>query len=113
PYSVPGYEKLYKTGDLAKYLPDGNIAFLGRSDFQVKIRGYRIELSEIEYHLLGIEDIQETVVMVKENKGSSYLCAYVVSANPLDTDRIKMQLAKELPDYMIPPVYVPLDMIPI
>ncbi|KAE8561283.1 non-ribosomal peptide synthetase [Paenibacillus polymyxa] len=113
PYSMPGYEKLYKTGDLAKYLPDGNIAFLGRSDFQVKIRGHRIELSEIEYHLLGIADIQETVVMVKENKGSSYLCAYVVSANPVDTDRIKIQLAKELPDYMIPSVYVPLDMIPI
>ncbi|WP_143328842.1 amino acid adenylation domain-containing protein, partial [Clostridium beijerinckii] len=72
--------KIYKTGDLARWLPDGNIEFLGRIDNQVKIRGFRIELGEIENRLLENENIKEATVLVKENKdGEKYICAYVVS----------------------------------
>ncbi|MFB6363596.1 amino acid adenylation domain-containing protein [Paenibacillus elgii] len=113
PYAETGYEKLYKTGDLAKYLPDGNIAFLGRSDFQVKIRGYRIELGEIEYRLLGMDAIREAVVMVKENNGSQCLCAYLVTNREIGKEEIKASLAKELPDYMIPSALVQLEYMPI
>ncbi len=113
PYAVSGYEKLYKTGDLAKYLPDGNIAFLGRSDFQVKIRGYRIELSEIEYRLLRMDAIREAAVMLKENNGSQCLCAYLVTHRQIDKEEITASLAKELPDYMIPSAFVRLDHMPV
>jgi amino acid adenylation domain-containing protein len=73
-------ERLYKTGDLGRYLPDGNIEFLGREDFQVKIRGHRIELGEIESHLLKQPDIKETIVAaVGEGRHDKQLVAYIVS----------------------------------
>ncbi len=94
---------LYKTGDLARWLPDGNIEFLGRIDRQVKIRGYRIELAEIERQLLSLENIKEAVVTAGEKKsGQDFLAAYVVCTKPLDQAAIKSSLALRLPDYMIP-----------
>ncbi len=76
---IPG-ERMYLTGDLARWLPDGNIEFIGRTDNQVKIRGFRIELGEIEAELLKCDSIKEAVVLAKENvEGSKYLCAYIVS----------------------------------
>ncbi|NEW07887.1 amino acid adenylation domain-containing protein [Paenibacillus sp. SYP-B3998] len=113
PYAQASYEKLYKTGDLAKYLPDGNISFLGRADFQVKIRGYRIELQEIEYRLLQWGRIKEAAVMALEHNGSALLCGYVVSAEAIPSDEIRAYLATELPEYMIPTVFVSLDRMPI
>ncbi|MCP4218966.1 MAG: amino acid adenylation domain-containing protein, partial [bacterium] len=76
--------QLYRTGDLASWLQDGNIEFLGRIDHQVKIRGYRIELGEIETHLLKHPEIKEAIVLARESKNNeNYLCAYyVVESNP-------------------------------
>lgn len=107
---------LYKTGDLARYRPDGNIEFLGRIDHQVKIRGFRIELGEIETRLLEHPDVRETVVLAREDKsGNKQLIAYVLS-NPdclLETAGLREHLKTALPDYMLPTVFVFLEKIPI
>ncbi len=106
---------MYDTGDLAKWLPDGNIEYLGRKDNQVKIRGYRIELGEIENTLNEIQNIRETVVIAKEHLGSKHLIAYCVveDEDKLDIQEIKNQMANGLPDYMIPNFIIPLDRIPL
>ncbi|KKB72066.1 MULTISPECIES: non-ribosomal peptide synthetase [Bacillus] len=107
-------ERLYRTGDLARWLPDGNLEFLGRIDQQVKIRGYRIELEEIEHRLLENGDINEAIVMAREDSGKNkYLCAYITLKNKGATiDQIKRSLAKNLPDYMVPSHFVKLDKVP-
>ncbi|UCH92158.1 MAG: amino acid adenylation domain-containing protein [Candidatus Aminicenantes bacterium] len=106
--------KIYKTGDLAKWLPDGNILFLGRIDNQFKIRGYRIELGEIENRLLNHPGIKETVVLVgEEEKGDKYLCAYIVSHSECVISELRDYLSMELPDYMIPSYFEPLEKIPL
>ncbi|QFG00391.1 amino acid adenylation domain-containing protein [Psychrobacillus glaciei] len=97
--------RLYKTGDIAKYLPDGNIEFIGRKDNQVKIRGYRIELGEIETILSDYQNIKESLVLVKEENFSKQLVAFcVLSHKPLAVDEqtILSYLKTYLPDYMIP-----------
>jgi len=105
---------IYKTGDLARWLPDGNIEFLGRIDRQVKVRGYRIELGEIENRLLALENVTEAVVVEAERKsGQNYLAAYVVCRKSLDLVEVKQQLARQLPDYMIPHYIVVIDEIPL
>ncbi|MEH7896145.1 non-ribosomal peptide synthetase, partial [Bacillus thuringiensis] len=104
--------KMYKTGDLARWLPDGNIEYLGRKDNQVKIRGYRIELGEIENKLLENNNIKEAVVLVKENK-RKYLCAYIVSDKTVEELDIKEYLKKKLPEYMIPAHFVLLKSMPL
>ncbi|MCP4215542.1 MAG: amino acid adenylation domain-containing protein, partial [bacterium] len=115
---------MYRTGDLAKWLPDGNIAFLGRSDYQVKIRGFRVELAEIELHLLKHGTVREALVIDREINGNTYLCAYLIGEGretgndccdviPLDFPAIKEFLAKDLPAYMIPSHFVQLDKIPL
>ncbi|MDS0528601.1 amino acid adenylation domain-containing protein, partial [Clostridium sp. SHJSY1] len=96
-------EKIYKTGDLAKWLPDGNIHFIGRIDYQVKINGFRIELQEIETQLLKYSKLREAVVIDrKDESGNKYLCAYVVSEEKVSSKEIKDFLKKVLPNYMIP-----------
>ena len=113
---------LYKTGDLARRLPDGNIQFLGRLDHQVKIRGFRIELEEIERHLLAHEDIKNVVVTtrkksageVSENeKQDQYLCAYIVSDKTLTAPDLREYLSGKLPDYMVPLFFINLEQIPL
>lgn len=112
--SLPGADLLYKTGDLARWLPDGNIEFLGRADSQVKIRGFRVELEEIENRLLNIEGIKETVVLAKEEEsGQSYLCAYIVSDGELVPPVLRERLSGDLPEYMIPTAFVKLEHIPL
>lgn len=113
----PG-EKMYKTGDFAKWHKDGNVEFLGRIDNQVKIRGFRIELSEIENKLLQCEGIKDVVVMVRGNKeNDKYICAYVVygkECNTLDlTVYLKDYLKESIPDYMIPSYFIRLSEIPL
>ncbi|MCC5439464.1 non-ribosomal peptide synthetase, partial [Clostridium botulinum] len=106
--------KMYKTGDLARWLPDGNIEFLGRIDNQVKIRGFRIELGEIENRLLQHENIKEAAVLVKENKDSEkYICAYVVSKKNLEELDLKSHLKETLPEYMLPAYFVELEKMPL
>ncbi|WP_275667432.1 non-ribosomal peptide synthetase [Bacillus swezeyi] len=108
----PG-KKMYKTGDLAMWLPDGNIEFLGRADHQVKIRGYRIELGEVEIQLLRHEEIKEAAVIArKDQHGNSYLCAYITSEKELAAEVVRQFLEREIPDYMIPSYFVKLDQLP-
>ncbi|QDX94131.1 amino acid adenylation domain-containing protein [Brevibacillus laterosporus] len=110
---VPG-EKMYKTGDLARWLPDGNIEYLGRIDHQVKIRGHRVELGEIESLLLQHHQIKEAAVLAREDhQGQSYLCAYIVSDENVAMAEIRGYVADELPNYMIPSYFVQLDKMPL
>ncbi|NEO73284.1 alpha/beta fold hydrolase, partial [Moorena sp. SIO3H5] len=118
-------ERLYKTGDLARYLPDGNTEFLGREDFQVKISGYRIELGEIEATLLGHATVKETVVAAVGELQSKKLVAYVVfhsessdSAtedihDDIRIDELRHYLQQQLPEYMVPQSYMVLDALPL
>ena len=106
----------YKSGDLACWLADGNIRFLGRMDRQVKVREFRIELGEIENRLLQHEAVQEAIVSVKEDAdGDKYLCAYIVcdKKSPVNAVQLKEHLSQSLPDYMIPARFVYLEKIPV
>ncbi|MBE9211187.1 amino acid adenylation domain-containing protein [Plectonema cf. radiosum LEGE 06105] len=108
--------KLYKTGDLARYLPDGNIEFLGRIDNQVKIRGFRIELGEIETALTAHPQISEAVVMLREDEpNKKRLVGYIVIQNPKSKIQniLRDFLKQELPEYMVPSVFVFLDALPL
>ncbi|QSW21547.1 amino acid adenylation domain-containing protein (plasmid) [Clostridium gasigenes] len=100
---------IYKTGDLARYLLDGNIEFLGRIDDQVKIRGFRIELGEIEKSLLQYDGIEEAIVIVNEKE----LCAYYIANEKIEAKEIRVYLKEKLPNYMIPLYYVQIDKIPL
>lgn len=107
-------EKVYATGDVARWLPDGNIEFLGRNDDQVKIRGYRIELGEVENALNEFsENIKQTVVSVKETNNGKVLIAYYVSSIKIEKTKLKNFLSEKLPDYMIPGFFVQLETIPL
>lgn len=107
-------DRIYCTGDLAKWLPDGNIEFLGRADYQVKIRGFRIELGEIESVFLKYEGIKDVAVVDKtDHDGSKYLCAYVVVEEGVNFIEIKDYLSKNLPYYMLPTHYRKLDKMPL
>ncbi|NEQ87161.1 MAG: AMP-binding protein, partial [Moorea sp. SIO2I5] len=109
-------ERLYKTGDLARYLPDGNIEFLGRIDNQVKVRGFRIELGEIEALVSQHQGVREVVVVAREDEqGSKRLVAYTVlepEQVPTITE-LRRFLEKKLPSYMIPSAFVTLDALPL
>ncbi|MCP4157929.1 MAG: amino acid adenylation domain-containing protein, partial [bacterium] len=109
-----GKSYIYKTGDRARWLSDGNIEFLGRMDYQVKIRGFRIEPGEIEHQLLGHEKVTDAFVDIRENeKGDRFLCGYVVSAETFDTSELREFLARSLPDYMIPQYFVWMEKMPL
>ena len=111
-----GGSRLYKTGDLARYLPDGNIEYLGRIDNQVKIRGFRIELGEIEAVLSQHKDVQVACVIVREDSpGEKRLVAYVVPQKQvtLTISELRQFLANKLPGYMIPNAFVILESLPL
>lgn len=113
-HQVPGWDKkrLYRTGDIGRWLEDGNIELRGRKDFQVKIRGFRVEPGEIESKLLSIKNIKKCVVVVKENKDhQNFLAAYIV-VDQIDVSEIKKIIGKHLPRYMIPG-FVVLDSLPL
>ncbi|WP_040497722.1 non-ribosomal peptide synthetase, partial [Fulvivirga imtechensis] len=105
-------EKIYKTGDLARWLPDGSIEYLGRLDDQVKIRGFRIELGEVERELVTYEMIKDAAVLVKEIAGDKYLVGYYVSDKELSTRVLRDHLFQSLPDYMVPAHYIHMDSFP-
>jgi len=110
------YRRLYRTGDIGQWMPDGNIRFFGRRDHQVKIRGYRIELEEIESRILSYAGIREAVVLDKtDDKQDKYLCCYFVphKNQTVDTRHLLEYLALHLPDYMQPSVFVKLEKIPL
>ncbi|GGX16522.1 non-ribosomal peptide synthetase [Aquimarina muelleri] len=106
--------RLYKTGDLARWLPNGNVEFIGRIDHQVKIRGYRIELGEIELAVEQIQDIEQSVVIVKKDAyGSKHLVAYLVSNKEINFTKVRQIIEGKLPEYMVPKIYVQLEKIPL
>ncbi|MCG1042949.1 amino acid adenylation domain-containing protein [Mycetohabitans sp. B8] len=106
--------RMYKTGDLARYLPDGNLEFLGRNDHQVKIRGFRIELGEIEACLTQHAQVRETVVLAVGEGPDKRLVAYVV-AEPDEqlANTLRTHVAAVLPEYMVPSAFVQLDAFPL
>ena len=106
---------LYKTGDLARYLPDGNIEYLGRIDNQVKLRGFRIELGEIESVLSSHLQVQQTVVICREDiPGNKQLVAYLVTSEPeLNSSELRLYLQSKLPEYMLPSAFVLLETLPL
>jgi amino acid adenylation domain-containing protein len=107
-------ERLYDSGDLACWLPDGNLEYLGRKDQQVKIRGYRIELGDIENAVLQFsEDVKQVVVDVKEINQEKLLVAYLVSASDTDKSELRSFLLGKLPEYMIPSYFVHLEELPL
>ncbi len=117
PFCETEGERLYKTGDLARYRPDGNIEFLGRLDYQVKIRGFRIELGEIEAALAAQPAIREAVVVARGEGTDRQLVAYVVAQAggeaTLDVSELRRALRATLPDYMVPVGWVFLAALPL
>jgi amino acid adenylation domain-containing protein len=109
-----GKGRMYRSGDLARWLPDGNIEFLGRIDEQVKIRGYRIELGEIESVLRKIDYIKDAaVIAMKDTSGDKAVYAYLSSDEVLDISIIRSKLMKHLPQYMLPAYIRQIDSIPV
>lgn len=95
--------QLYKTGDLGRWLPDGNLEFVGRKDDQVKINGYRVELGEVESAILKNDRVKETVVLAKNTEGTNTeLVAYYVASNEVKEEELKADVARRLPSYMVP-----------
>jgi aryl carrier-like protein len=115
PFASEAGERLYQTGDLGRWLADGNIEFLGRSDFQVKVRGFRIELGEIEARLREHEGVREAVVVAREDiPGEKRLVAYYTGAEEtLSAEGLRGHLSVGLPEYMVPAAYVRLESMPL
>ena len=115
PFSTGPGARLYKTGDLVRYLPDGNIEFLGRLDNQVKLRGYRIECGEIEAVLGQYPDVKESVVAQKELQGDKRLAAYIVLKQDAEATARELRdyLRERLPDFMVPSAFVFLEALPL
>ncbi len=114
PFSNDPQARLYKTGDLGRWLADGSIEFLGRNDFQVKVRGFRIELGEIEARLAGHPAVRETAVLAREDgPGIKKLVAYYTGDADLTVDELRAHLAETLPEYMVPAAFVYLEALPL
>ncbi|MRN57056.1 non-ribosomal peptide synthetase [Paenibacillus monticola] len=107
-------EHAYRTGDMARWLPEGNLDFLGRIDHQVKVRGYRIELGEIEAALFAKSEIREAVALTKlEDDGSNRINIYYVADRELTNAELREYLSLRLPDYMLPSTFTRIDSIPL
>lgn len=115
PFSLQSGARMYKTGDLVRYLPDKNIEFLGRNDFQVKIRGMRIELGEIEVELSRHAKVQDAVVTVRQEGQEKRLAAYIVPqpAQQLSPKELRAFLKERLPEHMVPAYIVVLEKFPL
>ncbi|MEO6638315.1 MAG: amino acid adenylation domain-containing protein, partial [Ginsengibacter sp.] len=114
PFSKETHAVMYSTGDLVKYLPDGNVSFIGRVDNQVKVRGYRIELGEIESILIQCPLVSQAAVLAKEDKQENKrLVGYIIPDGSFDREGIISYLEEKLPDYMIPAVLIEMESFPL
>jgi pristinamycin I synthase-3/4 len=114
PDRFTGSGRLYKTGDLVRWLPGGNLEFVGRCDQQVKIRGLRIELEEVEAHIENVPGVRQSAVLVREHDGEKCLAACIVLDDPaLGADDIRRALALAMPRFMLPPFILILDEFPL
>ena len=110
----PKYKNTYRTGDIVRFMEDGNIEFVGRQDGQVKVRGFRIELSEVEEVIRGYDGVKDVAVKAFDHpSGGKYLCAYVVLSKEISFDDIKKYILGIKPPYMVPQTFVKLDRIPL
>lgn len=110
---IRGEEKIYKTGDLGMWLPNGNLKFVGRKDNQIKLRGYRIEFGDIENSILSFHAVKEVVVDLREYKNEPCLVAYYVLKENNNMRNMRDFLSNKLPEYMIPSYYVELKELPL
>ena len=115
PFDPDGRRRIYRTGDVARYRPDGEVEYLGRADHQVKVRGYRIELGEIETVLERHPDLREAVVVVRQGSGGqAELVAYTVAEHDerVSAEELRIHLKRSLPDFMVPAAFVSLQRFP-
>lgn len=105
-------ERIYKSGDYAKWTPDGDVIILGRTDNQIKLRGLRIELSEIENVMLKVDGIEKVVILIRKLNDKEHLCAYYTATHEIAPDALKAEISKHLTQYMIPTAYLQLDKMP-
>ena len=99
-------ERVYKSGDYAKWLPDGNVVILGRTDHQIKLRGLRIELGEIENVMLKVEGMKKVVILIRKLNDKEHLCAYYTADREIAPDALKAEISKSLTQYMVPTAYL-------
>ncbi|MDJ0840184.1 MAG: amino acid adenylation domain-containing protein [Acidobacteriota bacterium] len=112
PFGTRPGERVYRTGDLVRYAPDGQIVFMGRFDDQIKLRGFRIELGEIETALAADPKVDQVKVVLRTDSGVKRLAAYIVGPEA-DELELHAELARKLPDYMVPAAFITLDAMPL
>ena len=105
-------ERIYKSGDYARWLPDGDVIILGRTDHQIKLRGLRIELGEIENVMLKVDGMKKVVIMIRKLNGKEHLCAYYTADRTIAPDQLKAEISRSLTQYMVPTAYLQLDEMP-
>ncbi len=105
-------ERIYKSGDYAKWLPDGDVVILGRTDHQIKLRGLRIELGEIENVMLKVEGMKKVVIVIRKINEKEHLCAYYTADHEIAADALKEEISKSLTQYMVPTAYLQLTEMP-
>ena len=105
-------ERIYKSGDYAKWLPDGDVVILGRTDHQIKLRGLRIELGEIENVMLKVEGMKKVVILIRKLNDKEHLCAYYTADREIAPDALKAEISKSLTQYMVPTAYLQLAEMP-
>ncbi len=105
--------RMYKTGDLARWLPTGDIEYIGRIDNQVKLRGFRIELGEIEMEIMKVKGVKNTAVTVVSDGGNKFICAYFVAEDFVTAESIKTEISQTLPEFMTPSYFVKLAAMPV
>ena len=105
-------ERIYKSGDYAKWLPDGNVVILGRTDHQIKLRGLRIELGEVENAILQVDGVKQVVVIIRQIGGMEHLCAYFTADHEIDIAAMRTAISNHLTEYMVPTAYMQLENLP-
>ena len=104
--------RIYKSGDYAKWLPDGDVVILGRTDHQIKLRGLRIELGEIENVMLKVDGLKKVVILIRKINDKEHLCAYYTADREIAPDALKAEISKSLTQYMVPTAYLQLKEMP-